>query len=67
MGRNVKLICRRTQLGYTQLKLAKKLQEMGEKCEQEEICKYENGTISPRMNRAKKIAQLLECSIEDIF
>lgn len=67
MERNERLICRRTQMGFTQLKLAKKLQELGEKCEQEEICKYENGTISPRMNRAKKIAKLLNCSVEDIF
>lgn len=65
--KNERLICRRTQMGFTQLKLAKKLQEMGENCEQAEICKYENGTINPRMSRAKKIAALLQCSVEDIF
>lgn len=54
-------------MGFTQVKLAKKLQEMGEACEQIEICKYENGIINPRLDRAKKIAQILQCNIEDIF
>ncbi len=65
--RNERLICRRTQMGYTQTKLAKKLQEMGEYCEQVEISKYESGVINPRLDRAKKIAQLLKCNVEDIF
>lgn len=65
--KNIRLIYRRTQMGFTQLKLAKKLQEMGENCEQVEICKYENGIINPRMSRAKKIAQILKCNVDDIF
>ena len=65
--KNIKLINRRTQMGFTQVKLANKLREMGEKCEQIEICKYENGIINPRMDRAKKIAQILNCRVEDIF
>lgn len=65
--RNERLICKRAQMGFTQVKLAKKLQEMGEYCEQVEICKYENGIINPRLDRAKKIAQILNCNVEDIF
>ena len=65
--RNINLICRRTQMGYTQVGLAKKMQELGECCEQVEISKYENGILKPRMDRAKKIAQILNCKIDDIF
>lgn len=64
---NLDLIYKRVQNGYTQLKLSKALREIGDMCTQEEISKYENGILKPKINRAKNIAMILNCSIEDIF
>lgn len=65
--RNLNLIYKRVQNGFTQLKLSKALRAMGDLCTQSEICKYENGTLKPRTERAKNIATLLHCEVNEIF
>lgn len=67
LKRNLNLIYKRVQNGYTQLKLSKALNEIGDNCSQEVISKYENGELKPRLERAKNIAKILNCSIDEIF
>ncbi|MCY8144344.1 helix-turn-helix transcriptional regulator [Bacillus haynesii] len=60
--KNYKLIQARKTKGYTQEKLAKKLEYR-----KSTISNWENGYSTPKMEDAFKLAEILEKDIKDLF
>lgn len=51
----------RKEKGLTQVQLAEKLD-----CSQNEICRWETGTRTPAINNLVKIADALECTVDEL-